>query len=92
MTCTPCKPFSAQKDGSGMQTTVSQLENGLMIASTHMPDAHSVAVGVWIKAGARDESDGLNGVAHFLEHMAFKGHKTVMLRILPVRWKMLVDL
>ena len=37
-----------------------------MIASTHMPDAHSVAVGVWIKAGARDESDGLNGVAHSL--------------------------
>ena len=56
-----------------MQTTISHLENGLTIASTHMPDAHSVAVGVWIKAGARDETEGLNGVAHFLEHMAFKG-------------------
>lgn len=56
-----------------MQTKVTQLESGLTIASTHMPDAHSVAVGVWIKAGARDEQDGLNGVAHFLEHMAFKG-------------------
>ena len=56
-----------------MQTTISKLENGLTIASTHMPDAHSVAVGVWIKAGARDEAKGLNGVAHFLEHMAFKG-------------------
>ena len=56
-----------------MQTTISRLENGLTVASTHMPDAHSVAVGVWIKAGARDESEGLNGVAHFLEHMAFKG-------------------
>ena len=56
-----------------MQTNISRLENGLTVASTHMPDAHSVAVGVWIKAGARDESEGLNGVAHFLEHMAFKG-------------------
>ena len=59
-----------------METTLTQLENGLTIASTHMPDAHSVAVGVWIKAGARDETDGLNGVAHFLEHMAFKGTRT----------------
>ena len=56
-----------------MQTTISRLENGLTVASTHMPDVHSVAVGVWIKAGARDESEGLNGVAHFLEHMALKG-------------------
>ena len=55
-----------------MHTTISQLENGLTVASAHMPDAHSVAVGVWIKAGSRDEADGLTGVAHFLEHMAFK--------------------
>ena len=41
-----------------------------------MPDVHSVAVGVWIKAGSRDEEDGLTGVAHFLEHMAFKGTAT----------------
>ena len=56
-----------------MRTTVSRFENGLTVASAHMPDAHSVAVGVWIKAGSRDETDGLTGVAHFLEHMAFKG-------------------
>ena len=59
-----------------MRTTISQLENGLTVASAHMPDAHSVAVGVWIKAGSRDEADGLTGVAHFLEHMAFKGTAT----------------
>ena len=56
-----------------MRTTISQLENGLTVASAHMPDVHSVAVGVWVKAGSRDEEDGLTGVAHFLEHMAFKG-------------------
>ena len=59
-----------------MRTTISQLENGLTVASAHMPDAHSVAVGVWIKAGSRDEADELTGVAHFLEHMAFKGTAT----------------
>ena len=73
MTWKLCRPCCAQKDDNGMQTTISRLENGLTVASTHMPDAHSVALGVWIKAGARDESEGLNGVAHFLEHMAFKG-------------------
>ena len=73
MTWKLCRPCCAQKDDNGMQTTISRLENGLTVASTHMPDAHSVAIGVWIKAGARDESEGLNGVAHFLEHMAFKG-------------------
>ena len=73
MTWKLCRPCYAQKDDNGMQTTISHLENGLTVASTNMPDAHSVAVGVWIKAGARDESEGLNGVAHFLEHMAFKG-------------------
>lgn len=58
------------------KTTVTELDGGLTVASTHMPDAHSVAVGVWIKAGSRDETEGLTGVAHFLEHMAFKGTKT----------------
>ena len=58
------------------KTTVSELDGGLTVASVHMPDAHSIAVGVWIKAGSRDEADGLTGVAHFLEHMAFKGTKT----------------
>lgn len=67
------RPCCVQKDVRGMRTTVSQLENGLTIASAHMPDSHSVAVGVWIKAGSRDEAAGLTGVAHFLEHMAFKG-------------------
>lgn len=51
----------------------SQMANGLTIASVNMADAHSVSVGVWVKAGARDELIGESGIAHFLEHMAFKG-------------------
>jgi len=38
-----------------------------------MPALQSAAIGVWVLAGARHELVQQNGVAHFLEHMAFKG-------------------
>ncbi|WCR09011.1 M16 family metallopeptidase [Paracoccus fistulariae] len=38
-----------------------------------MPGLHSTALGVWISAGGRNERPEQNGIAHFLEHMAFKG-------------------
>ena len=53
------------------QTTC--LENGVRIVSDRMPNAASATVGVWIGAGARHETAQENGLAHFLEHMAFKG-------------------
>lgn len=40
-----------------------------------MPGLKSASIGIWIKAGGRHESLEQNGVAHFLEHMAFKGTK-----------------
>ena len=49
------------------------LTNGLRIVTRDMPGLHSAAVGVWVNAGGRDEAAAQNGVAHFLEHMAFKG-------------------
>ncbi|MDA1320528.1 MAG: insulinase family protein, partial [Proteobacteria bacterium] len=52
---------------------VSQRSSGLTIASTEMPYANSIAIGIWISAGSRDETDQEHGVAHMLEHMAFKG-------------------
>lgn len=36
---------------------------------------HSISVGIWIKAGSRDERRGENGISHFIEHMLFKGTK-----------------
>jgi predicted Zn-dependent peptidase len=47
----------------------------LTIVTEHMPHLESVALGVWIKAGSRDETDQEHGIAHLLEHMAFKGTK-----------------
>ena len=50
-----------------------QLANGLHVISEYMPALRSVSIGVWLKAGSRFEPAEINGVAHFLEHMMFKG-------------------
>ncbi len=42
----------------------------------HIPTVRSVAIGVWIHAGSRNENEKNNGISHFLEHMFFKGTKT----------------
>jgi predicted Zn-dependent peptidase len=49
------------------------LPNGLRIVTEHMPGLKSASVGIWVTAGGRHEQPEQNGVAHFLEHMAFKG-------------------
>lgn len=50
-----------------------QLPNGLDIIAERNPDAHSIALGLFVKTGSRDEAANVNGVSHFLEHMMFKG-------------------
>ena len=50
-----------------------QLPNELTIVTEKIPYIRSVSIGVWIKSGSRDESKEANGMAHFLEHMLFKG-------------------
>lgn len=49
------------------------LSNGLTIIGEISPSARSVAVGFFVKTGARDETPAESGVSHFLEHMVFKG-------------------
>ena len=49
------------------------LPNGFRIATEHMPGLQSAALGIWVDAGTRHETAAENGIAHFLEHMAFKG-------------------
>lgn len=51
------------------------LPNGFRIVTEHMPGLESASVGVWVSAGGRHERLEQNGIAHFLEHMAFKGTK-----------------
>ncbi len=52
------------------------LENGLTILSMSRDDVDSVSIEIWIKVGSRYENTSLNGLAHFIEHMNFKGTKT----------------
>ncbi|MEM0906291.1 MAG: pitrilysin family protein [Pseudomonadota bacterium] len=52
---------------------LTRLPSGLTVATDHMAHVDSAALGVWVAAGARSEAPPEHGVAHFLEHMAFKG-------------------
>jgi len=56
-----------------MVVEVSRLSNGLTVATDTIPHIESVAMGVWVKSGSRDEARDQHGMAHLLEHMAFKG-------------------
>ena len=58
-----------------MSVQIHTLTNGLRVVTEHMPGLQSAAIGVWVNAGGRHEAPDQNGVAHFLEHMAFKGTK-----------------
>jgi len=51
------------------------LNNGLRIITENIPHLETTSVGVWVNVGTRNEQIEFNGVAHFLEHMAFKGTK-----------------
>jgi predicted Zn-dependent peptidase len=52
------------------------LPNGLTIVSEHLENVRSVAIGLWIKNGSRSENGDEKGLAHFIEHLVFKGTST----------------
>ena len=52
---------------------LSELTTGERVISERVPGVRSVALGFWIGAGSRDESDTRAGVSHFIEHLLFKG-------------------
>jgi predicted Zn-dependent peptidase len=56
-----------------MTTKLSRLANGLQIATDRIDTVDPVSLGIWVDVGTRHEPAEINGVAHFLEHMAFKG-------------------
>jgi predicted Zn-dependent peptidase len=49
------------------------LPNGLVVITETMQNVRSVSVGIWVRNGSRRENPSENGIAHFLEHMVFKG-------------------
>lgn len=56
-----------------MSLKITTLPNGLRIVTESMPEMQSASIGIWVMAGGRHETVEQNGIAHFLEHMAFKG-------------------
>ena len=49
------------------------LPNGLRVVSDFIPSVETASLGVWLDVGTRNETKDRNGIAHMLEHMAFKG-------------------
>ena len=58
-----------------MSVNLHTLSNGFRVVTEHMPGLQSASIGIWVNAGGRHERLEQNGIAHFLEHMAFKGTK-----------------
>jgi predicted Zn-dependent peptidase len=54
---------------------VSELDSGIRIVTEVVPSVRSVALGLWVRTGSRDETTAQAGVSHFLEHLLFKGTK-----------------
>jgi predicted Zn-dependent peptidase len=56
-----------------MTVRITRLENGMRVLTDRMDSVETVSLGVWVAVGTRHEPAAINGVAHLLEHMAFKG-------------------
>jgi predicted Zn-dependent peptidase len=56
-----------------MNVKSTTLPSGLTVVTEEMRNLNSVALGVWVKSGSRNEAEHEHGLAHLLEHMAFKG-------------------
>jgi len=69
---------TTQQLNSHYQKTI--LENGIRVVTEHIPWVHSASIGVWFDAGSRDENKSNSGIAHFLEHMVFKGTKNFSIK------------
>jgi predicted Zn-dependent peptidase len=80
------KPAARQKPGTtrtllsrqdgGAQVRRTVLPGGLRVVTEAMPGVRSASIGIWVAIGSRDESAGLSGASHFLEHLLFKGTPT----------------
>ncbi len=62
----------------GVQIVINKqtLDNGVRIMAEKNETVRSVAIGIWVKTGSRNEGLHENGISHFIEHMLFKGTET----------------
>jgi predicted Zn-dependent peptidase len=57
------------------EAQVTELDSGLRVVTEAVPSVRSIALGLWVRTGSRDETPAQAGVSHFLEHLLFKGTK-----------------
>jgi predicted Zn-dependent peptidase len=53
--------------------TLTELDSGVRVVTESVPSVRSIAIGLWIRVGSRDEHSEEAGISHFLEHLLFKG-------------------
>src|SRR5258707_15414518 len=74
---TPVIPSpTSSYDSQSRMVTREVLDTGLRLITETMPHVRSVSLGVWLTCGSRHESVDRSGIAHFVEHMLFKGTGT----------------
>src|SRR4051794_32517080 len=64
---------SAAASGPLNAAELTKLDSGVRVVTEEVPSVRSVALGLWVRAGSRDETPAQAGVSHFLEHLLFKG-------------------
>jgi predicted Zn-dependent peptidase len=65
----------AERRVAAQQAQVTELDSGVRVATEAVDSVRSVALGMWVRTGSRDETPAQAGVSHFLEHLLFKGTK-----------------
>ncbi|HZA58784.1 MAG TPA: pitrilysin family protein [Solirubrobacterales bacterium] len=60
-------------DSGSQGAQVTELSSGIRVVTEAVPSVRSVALGLWVRTGSRDETPAQAGVSHFLEHLLFKG-------------------
>jgi predicted Zn-dependent peptidase len=65
--------LSQRLDRLKFPANIARLDNGLTVIHQHLPATPVVVTDIWVKAGASVEPEEWSGMAHFLEHMIFKG-------------------
>jgi predicted Zn-dependent peptidase len=64
----------AEVTANGHQLT--ELGSGVRVVTETMPSVRSIALGLWVGVGSRDEADEQQGISHFIEHLLFKGSRS----------------
>jgi predicted Zn-dependent peptidase len=69
------KPHVADR-ASDTDASVTTLDNGVRVVALRLPHVATAAISVFVRSGSQHESARLNGISHFIEHMAFKGTRS----------------